>query len=204
MGTVLIGDPPLGGFPGIWLGLNAAAPSYSNYSFLSDGTGGNLFNAATGQLTRFRINNVATLTAGGSGIRIFGADTGAPVDAPLFPFQIQGATNSFIVNSSGNVGLGTTTPASFMSVAGGVGIGTGFNSSYITTAAPAGGLIVQSNVGIGSLAPGQSLDVHGTVRAIGQLVNGNVGIGTSFINGAGEAALTVMNGNVGIGTWVPA
>ena len=30
-----------------------------------------------------------------------------------------------------------------------------------------------------------------------------MGIGTSLINGTGEAALTVMNGNVGIGTWVP-
>ena len=30
-----------------------------------------------------------------------------------------------------------------------------------------------------------------------------MGIGTTFIGGAGEAALTVMNGNVGIGTWLP-
>ena len=78
--TVLIGDPPLGGYPGIWLGANAAAPAYANYSFLSDGSGGNLFNAASGQLTRFRINNAATLTAGGAGVRIFGADTGNPAD----------------------------------------------------------------------------------------------------------------------------
>jgi len=34
--------------------------------------------------------------------------------------------------------------------------------------------------------------------------NGNIGIGTSYVGGTGEAALTVMNGNVGIGTWVPA
>src|ERR1019366_10656885 len=31
-----------------------------------------------------------------------------------------------------------------------------------------------------------------------------VGIGTTFVGGIGEAALSVMNGNVGIGTWVPA
>jgi len=59
------------------------------------------------------------------------------------------------------------------------------------------------NVGIGSATPGQSLDVQGTVRDLGEIVNGNVGIGTSFINGTGEAAITVMNGNMGIGTWVP-
>lgn len=33
--------------------------------------------------------------------------------------------------------------------------------------------------------------------------SGNVGIGTSFIGGASEGALSVMNGNVGIGTWLP-
>ena len=64
--------------------------------------------------------------------------------------------------------------------------------------------LISGNVGIGSLNPGQALDVRGTVRAIGEVVNGNVGIGTSFVNGIGEGALTVMNGNVGIGTWVPA
>ena len=30
-----------------------------------------------------------------------------------------------------------------------------------------------------------------------------VGIGTTFVGGVGEAALSVMNGNVGIGTWTP-
>jgi len=57
------------------------------------------------------------------------------------------------------------------------------------------------NLGIGSTAPGQMLDVQGSLRILG---NGSVGIGTAFIGGTGEAALTVMSGNVGIGTWVPA
>src|ERR1019366_3360154 len=103
------------------------------------------------------------------------------------------------------------------------------------------------NVGIGSVTPGQSLDVNGTVRMTGFNLNsstgagyiltdvsgtgagtwqaaaaggtnfwindgGNVGIstiyavgiGTTFVGGAGEASFAVMNGNVGIGAWLPA
>ena len=111
-------------------------------------------------------------------------------------------------------------------VNGAVGIGTA-NSSYVTTTAPSGGLIVQGNVGIGSLSPGTALGVNGTVRATAFIGNGaqltgvpssnlwtvtntndvylpspgNVGIGTTFTSSG--AALSVMKGNVGIGTWVP-
>jgi len=79
---------------------------------------------------------------------------------------------------SGNLGIGTITP----------------NNS-------AGLYVASGNVGIGSATPGQKLDVQGTARVLGELVNGNVGIGTTFINGTGESSLTVMNGNVGVGTW---
>jgi len=182
-----------------------------------------------------------------------------PVSASLFigasgiaPLDIvTGQAEAMRVTSSGNLGIGTGAAASKLTVYGGVGIGTGSNSSYVETTAPDGGLIVQGNVGIGSLAPGQALDVTGTVRMTGLTLTGNgaangnvlvsnsvgigtwmsasalgtfvgsnywlndttgnvgistiyaVGIGTTFVGGAGEAALSVMNGNVGIGTWTP-
>ena len=93
--------------------------------------------------------------------------------------------------------------------------------------------IFVGNVGIGSLNPGQTLDVHGTIRTTGGFIfpDGStqisassnssnywlnnastnvgisttyaVGIGTAFVGGTGEASFAVMNGNVGIGTWVP-
>ena len=166
--------------------------------------------------------------AGGNGNVLIHGGTGAD-------------TADFVVASNSYVGVGTTTPASRLTVNGGTAIG----SSYLSTVAPTNGLMVQGNVGIGSTAPGQALDVTGTVRAIGftmsgtspisgyvltatdssgdaswatpgtvggwttsgnnvyETSGGSVGIGTTFVGGAGEGALTVMNGNVGIGTWIP-
>jgi hypothetical protein len=166
-----------------------------------------------------------------------------------------------IVNSSGNVGIGTLKAGGKLSVVGNVGIGTMSYSSFVTTAPDANGMIVEgnvgigttknstaglsvmngnvgigtwvvdsgalivntgNNVGIGTIRPGQTLDVGGTVRAVNfvnqdgtpitssqwatqnttdvSLAGGNVGIGTTKTT---TAALTVMNGNVGIGTWKP-
>jgi len=61
-------------------------------------------------------------------------------------------TGNFTVNN-GNVGIGTTTPASKLSVSGGVSIG----SSYAGIPALADGLIVEGQVGIGTANPGRSL-----------------------------------------------
>jgi hypothetical protein len=107
------------------------------------------------------------------------------------------ATTRDIFTNGGNLGIGTQT-SNQLDVNGGVSIGTAYNA-YTQTTAPAGGLIVSGNVGIGSLAPGQAMDVQGTIRALGENVNGSVGIGTYF----GNSALAVMDGDVGIGTWNP-
>ncbi|MEM5810918.1 MAG: DUF2341 domain-containing protein [Candidatus Aenigmatarchaeota archaeon] len=51
----------------------------------------------------------------------------------------------YLTNSGRNVGIGTTGPASKLSVSGGASIGSG----YAGTAAPTDGMIIQGNVGIG-------------------------------------------------------
>ena len=112
--------------------------------------------------------------------------------------------NNLYNTNSGNVGINTVNGAN-------VGIG---------TSTPQGGFVVTNgNVGIGTWAPSQILEIGkqkvditlggnvgiGTTVPTGVEIEGqNVGIGTAFTGGAGEAALTVMNGNVGIGTWIPA
>jgi hypothetical protein len=110
------------------------------------------------------------------------------------------------------VGIGTWTPNALFAVgnnaftvntAGAITAVTGISTSGAYTQTGNSVNNFTGNVGIGSAAPGQALDVQGTIRGLGEFVNGNVGIGTTFVNGAGEGALTVMNGNVGIGTWLP-
>ncbi len=168
----------------------------------------------------------------------------APSNRKILTVGVSGADVRFTIAASGNVGVGTTNPGNKLSVVGGVGIGTTTTGQpYMNIAAPSGGLIVEGNVGIGtfnpfagkmivtggnvgigSLTPGTTLDVTGTVRATAFSGDGsaltnvpgggwtdgtnvvyttvgadNVGIGTSTPQGG----FVVTNGNVGIGTWAP-
>ena len=66
----------------------------------------------------------------------------------------------------GKVGIGTAVPITFFSVNGAAAIG----APYATgSAAPANGLIVAGNVGIGTAGPAYTLDVAGDIRATGDL-----------------------------------
>jgi hypothetical protein len=73
----------------------------------------------------------------------------------LVPSSDITTSTGITIDSSGNVGIGTTTPASRLSVSGGVSIG----SSYAGITAPANGLIVEGQVGIGVTNPARSLSV---------------------------------------------
>lgn len=90
------------------------------------------------------------------------------------------------INSSGNVGLGgELSPFSKLSVLGNLSIGD--STTYTQTAAPAGGAIIQGNVGIGTTSPASKFDVWGDLRVgtsstptlFAQSSTGNVGIGTT-------------------------
>lgn len=66
-----------------------------------------------------------------------------------------------------NVGIGTTTPASRLSVHGNLSVG----NSYAAIAAPTDGAIIEGNTGIGTSAPAHRLHVVGDVRFVGDFVN---------------------------------
>ncbi len=74
------------------------------------------------------------------------------------------------------------------------------SSLYVLNAGPSGGMMVEGNVGIGSLTPGQKIDVNGAGRFFGtgdtqlNTTAGNVGIGTTL-----ETSLLSVGGGVSIG-----
>jgi len=148
-------------------------------------------------------------------------------------FGVQTANSSVIVtnalarltvDSSGNVGIGTTSPSNLFHVAGAGRFGT--SSSYYTVLDTnrldawnngsgsalylnynGGNTLINTiggNVGIGTSAPGYKLDVNGEVNATGLRINGNpiaTGGSSQWNNGTGSIYYT---GNVGIGTTSPA
>ena len=88
-----------------------------------------------------RVNDVAGLPV----FEVFANDT-----------VIAGQYNqSDLVVTGNKVGVGTSAPASKLSVKGSTSIG----STYATTAAPTDGAIIEGSVGIGTDAPGYTLEV---------------------------------------------
>lgn len=70
-----------------------------------------------------------------------------------------------VLNSTGNVGIGTSVPLNKLDVEGGVAIGATYSG---LNTAPTNGLLVEGNVGIGTTAPGANLDVAGVGNTAGQ------------------------------------
>ena len=104
-----------------------------------------------------------------------------------------GSNTGMYMDTSGNVGIGTTAPGTTLSVAGSANIG----STYALLGAPANGLAIEGNVGIGTTAPGQKLDVQGgNINTSGNLLAS----GVLTVSGTGNSSIA---GNVGIGTTAP-
>lgn len=94
------------------------------------------------------------------------------------------------------VGSCNTQPASKFAVDGNQTIGAG----YLGVAAPANGLIVQGNVGIGTTAPQRPLDisVSGTSYGQGGYAGGTAAIFRSTASPASNSRISITSGNVGV------
>jgi hypothetical protein len=139
-------------------------------------------------------------------------------------------TNSLVIENSvsekltiltdGNVGIGTTSPASKLTVSGGASVG----ADYADDTAPTDGLIVKGNVGIGVTNPDSPLEIKKSVTAASGLAKGvnleqTLTASASFdiltalhlkptFNDNGQSCvahrgLIVESGMVGIGTATP-
>jgi len=114
-------------------------------------------------------------------------------------------TNGLAVQ--GNIGIGSLTPGQALDVNGTVRMG---GLTLTGNGAANGNVLVGNSVGVGTWMPASTLAagsnywlLNGGAGNVGINTIYAVGIGTSFVGGTGEAALSVMNGNVGIGTWAP-
>lgn len=179
-----------------------------------------VFTAGSGDIVHFTRSGFPPFMVGASGNDVkFGIDT---VNAAALRLNTNGTTK-MIVQSDGNVGVGTTTPqGGFVVNNGRVGIGTWAPQASIEVgganpvirATGSGSADLQLYVGPNRkfyvTGQGSSTDINssstnplnfGTNSATNMTIlnGGNVGIGTTTPMGG----LVVMNGNIGIGTWAP-
>ncbi len=126
-----------------------------NYGDSLDMTGGDIINI--GSVGIGTTNPTAKLQIKGNG-----TSTGVN-------FQTIDSSNNALVTmlDNGNVGIGTT-PLSRLTVSGGASIGADYN-----TASPANGLLVEGNVGIGTISPIAKLSVAGDGYFDGILTSAN-------------------------------
>ena len=134
-------------------------------------------------------------SAGSEILTFYAGPTSERID---FMSQSGGVTNVTINNTK--VGIGETNPGSLLSVSGGAAIGAG----YDTIVAPANGLLVQGNVGIGTTTPYAAI----SVLSGGTSDNYALGVFDNQPFGAqGKASSTLFaitnGGRVGIGSSSP-
>ena len=93
--------------------------------------------------------------------------------------------NQLVFRSGGAIGVNELNPTSNFSVKGSVAIG---SSTFSTASAPANGLIVEGNVGIGTTTPSNKLDVRGVINASSDIYfNNGTKVGLGNLSGGGNA-----------------
>jgi len=197
----------------------------------NNGQGGIImFSSENGYLTYLGNSSAGTLfTANKNGTPTFGVDQSGNVivantlsvgttttsTATLWVTNAS-STNALVVAPSGNVGIGTTSPAYKLDVAGIVNAtdfyknGQSFSSSQWTSVT--GGIYYLGNVGIGTSTVSYPLFVSTSTDTLFAIQRTGASSPTIFkqgtdsgfvINNGGSDVLTIKSGNVGIGTTNP-
>ena len=134
-------------------------------------------------------------------ITVMTSGTGGLGNLSAFEVRNGAAGILFRIRDGGNVGVGTTTPGSLLSVAGGLSVGSNFGAT-----APSNGAIIEGNVGIGTTSPSQTLAVHGNGLFSGNLslanlvATGTIGVGTSTPSESFATAGRLYVGGTGTST----
>ncbi|MEK7614727.1 MAG: hypothetical protein AAB428_03620, partial [Patescibacteria group bacterium] len=124
------------------------------------------------------------------------AITGITGTAGQFPYYNGAstllATSSIYLATTQNVGIGTTTPLSKLTISGSASIGADYN-----IAGPTNGLIVQGNLGVGTTTPWLALSVTNT-SASGQFVASydNSNYATLAVDAVGDLKFTAKGGDI--------
>lgn len=154
--------------------------------------------------TSYSITNGNLLTVNGNGNLGIGStvpgqnlDVFGTLRTNNFILPGNGAASGFILQTSGSTGIGTWVPAP----SGGGGSGTPGGSAtqlqYQVNGTTFGGVSgssvnSNSNIGIGSTNPGDTLDIQGTIRTTNFTLTGN---------NAAQGSVLMASGTLGIGTW---
>ena len=113
------------------------------------------------------------------------------------------------ITSTGDVGIGTPTPANKLDIEGGMAVGATYSGTY---AAPTNGMVIEGSVGIGTKTPAAKMHVSGGDILLDDNYSIKWGGGSAGIKGenpnnklyfitANSERITIDNiGNVGIGT----
>ncbi len=99
------------------------------------------------------------ITPSGGVNYIESAGAGMTGSADLRFTNMNAANTWMTIASTGNVGIGTTSPVSKLGILGNLSVG----SSYAAIAAPTNGAIFEGNVGVGTTSPTAALDINSDI-----------------------------------------
>ena len=179
---------------------NALTLTDGSATFTMNGTGATTLSGATTVGITATTGAVTINSAGASNFTTTSGNLTLHANSSTGNVIINAHTGiGMIVNSSGKVGIGTTSPANALGVNGGVAIGV----TYSGTIAPTDGLLVQGGVCIGkpNITANYLLDINGNVQATSYNAISDIRLKTNIQSLSGSLELVNQLNGVSF-TWI--